>query len=61
MLAVMALGVAICVILVLNVMQSFKEVLGRLENIEARLDALTDPNPENSTSIEKLPPPDEDF
>lgn len=61
MLAVIALGVVICVILVLNVMQSFKEVLGRLDKIEARLDALTDPNRENPGSIEKLPPPDEDF
>lgn len=60
MLAVISLGVVICVVLVLNVMQSFKEVLARLEKIEARLDALAESNPDKSGLVEMLPPPDKD-
>ena len=61
MLAVIGIGVVICVMLVLNVMKSFGELLARFEKIEARLDALSKPNSANTGSIEKLPPPDEDF
>jgi hypothetical protein len=61
MLAVIGLAFVICVLLVLNVMHSFRELLARLEKVEERLDALSESNPDDSGLVEKLPPPDADF
>ena len=60
MLALIGLGVVICIIMGLYLMQTFGKVLDRLERIEARLDALSETREIAARPIERLPPPDDD-
>lgn len=59
MLALIGLGVVVCVIMGLYLMQTFGKVWARLETIEARLDALSESQLDESGSVERLPPPDD--
>jgi len=60
MLALIGLGVVICIIMGLYLMQTFGKVLDRLERIEARLDALSETREIAAGPIERLPPPGDD-
>lgn len=61
MLAFIGFGVVVCVIMGLYLLQTFGKVLARLETIEARLDALCEPQQDDSGTVERLPPPADDF
>lgn len=59
MLALIGLGVLLCVVMGLYLMQTFGKVLARLDTIEARLDALSESDSDSSAFVERLPPPDD--
>ncbi|MDH3509332.1 MAG: hypothetical protein OER85_00585 [Gammaproteobacteria bacterium] len=59
MLALIGLGVLVSVIMGLYLVQTFGKVLARLDTIEARLDALSESQLDESGSAGRLPPPDD--
>ncbi len=56
MLAFIGFGVLVCVVMGLYLVQTFGKVLARLEQIEARLDALSESPQIESEPVERLPP-----